>query len=159
RYRTQTGRMVNSVLKMNSSTKSCLLTMRNKTRNLRRRAPRVARPAKAAQAKENGRTQPSPSRLLVYVAGQILALIRKNGMKAGQPLREEALAYCLDVSRTSVRGALHILGSQNVVEGRPHRGYLLRRNANELEEGIELPPTSDERLYLQIARDYLSGVL
>ena len=133
--------------------------MRNKTRKLRRAVPRVARAANAAQAKNDGRTQPSPSRLQVYVAGQILALIRKDGMKAGQPLREEALAYCLDVSRTSVRGALHILGGQNVVEARPHRGYLLRRNANELEEGIELPPTSDERLYLQIARDYLSGVL
>ena len=63
-------------------------------------------------------------------------------MRAGQPLREEALAQRLDVSRTSVRGALRILGNENVVDARRHRGYLLRRNASELEQSIELPPNS-----------------
>ncbi len=80
-------------------------------------------------------------------------------MSAGQPLREEALAKRLGVSRTSVRAALRILGEQKIVEARQHRGYVLRRDAKAIEAGIELPASSDERLYLQIARDYLSGVL
>jgi DNA-binding GntR family transcriptional regulator len=102
---------------------------------------------------------PPPSRLQVYVAGQILALIRAERMTAGQPLREEALASRLSVSRTSVRGALRILGCQEIVDARPHRGYVLRRNASDLEQAIELPTRPDEKLYLQIAGDYLAGVL
>jgi DNA-binding GntR family transcriptional regulator len=93
------------------------------------------------------------------VAGQILALIREEAMPAGQPLREEALARHFAVSRTSVRGALRILGDQGILETRPHRGYVLVRNAGEIEHGIELPSSSDGRLYLQIARDYLAGAL
>jgi DNA-binding GntR family transcriptional regulator len=105
------------------------------------------------------KTLPPPTRLQVYVAGQILALIRGESMPAGQPLREEALARHFAVSRTSVRGALRLLGDQGILEARPHRGYVLVRNAGEIEQGIELPQSSDERLYLQIARDYLAGAL
>ena len=58
-----------------------------------------------------------------------------------------------------MRAALRVLGEQKIVEARPHRGYVLRHDAKAIEAGIELPASSDERLYLQIARDYLSGVL
>lgn len=80
-------------------------------------------------------------------------------MKAGQHLGEEVLAGRLGVSRTSVRGALRILGAQDIVDARPHRGYVLRRDGSELEAGTELPPSSDEKLYMQIARDYVIGTL
>ena len=100
-----------------------------------------------------------PSRLQVYAAGQILAVIRQEGMKAGQHLGEETLAERLGVSRTSVRGALRILGAQNIVDARPHRGYVLRQDGSDLEAGTELPASSDEKLYMQIARDYVIGTL
>jgi DNA-binding GntR family transcriptional regulator len=100
-----------------------------------------------------------PSRLQVYAAGQILAVIRQDGMKAGQHLGEVVLAERLGVSRTSVRGALRILGAQDIVDARPHRGYVLRQDGSELEAGTELPPSSDEKLYMQIARDYVVGSL
>ena len=100
-----------------------------------------------------------PSRLQVYAAGQILEVIRQEGMKAGQHLGEETLAERLGVSRTSVRGALRILGAQNIVDARPHRGYVLRQDGSDLEAGTELPASSDEKLYMQIARDYVIGTL
>jgi DNA-binding GntR family transcriptional regulator len=137
--------------------------MRSKKQHSRRRrqgvSKRVACRAEPKHLPAASGPQSPPSRLQVYVAGQILALIRQDSMRAGQPLREEALAQRLDVSRTSVRGALRILGNENVVDARRHRGYLLRRNASELEQSIELPPTLDEQLYLRIAHDYLSGAL
>ncbi len=80
-------------------------------------------------------------------------------MKAGQHLGEELLAGRLGVSRTSVRGALRILDAQDIVDARPHRGYVLRRDGSELEAGTELPPSSDEKLHMQIARDYVIGTL
>jgi len=73
----------------------------------------------------------------------------------GDPLREEAFAAQLGVSRTSIRGALRILGAQGLLEARPRKGYVLRRNATEILQE-DLPTSLDERLYFQIARDYLA---
>lgn len=126
-------------------------------RKSRGTARRAACLAESGDLSAADATQRPPTRLQVYVAGQILALIRQYAMNTGQPLREEALAQRLGVSRTSVRGGLRLLASQKIVDARPHRGYVLHWNASEIEEGIELPPSSDERLYLQIVRDYLSG--
>lgn len=132
--------------------------LRKKPHKGRGPTTRAARRADAGLLEANDGAPP-PSRLQVYLAGQILAFIRRDGMRAGQPLREEALAQRLGVSRTSVRSALRVLSSQNIVDARPHRGFLLHRNASELEQGIELPPSSDEKLYLRIVRDYLSEAL
>ena len=79
-----------------------------------------------------------------------------------RPAGEESVGTLAAPIAADVRadhGVARAGGSQHVVEARPNRGYLLRRNSHELDEGIELPPSSDERLYLQIVRDYLSGVL
>lgn len=80
-------------------------------------------------------------------------------MRIGDPLREEACAAQLAVSRTSIRGALQILAAQGILEARPRKGYVLKRNADEIGQEIDLPASSDERLYLQIARDFLAGRL
>ena len=126
----------------------------------KRPTPSRKRPAQGtAQGANGGAANGAPSRLQIYVAGQLLTLIRDDDMCAGQPLREEALAQQLGVSRTSVRGALRILGSQNIVDARRHRGFVLLRDASTIDAGIELPASSDEKLHLQIALDYISGVL
>ena len=93
------------------------------------------------------------------MANQLLQLIRAKGMRLGDPLREEALASELAVSRTSIRGALRILGAQGILAARPRKGYVLKQNASEIGQEIDLPASSDERLYFQIARDYLAGRL
>lgn len=100
-----------------------------------------------------------PSRLQVSTAGALLDLIREGDMEAGARLGEEALAAILGVSRTSVRGALRILETQNIVEAQPRRGYRLRRAGREIEAGAELPTSLDEKLYMMIARDQVAGVL
>jgi DNA-binding GntR family transcriptional regulator len=97
----------------------------------------------------------SPTRLQAHVANELLELVRAKGMRIGDPLREEAFAAQLSVSRTSIRGALRILGAQGLLEARPRKGYVLKRNATDILQE-ELPTSSDERLYFQIARDYLA---
>jgi DNA-binding GntR family transcriptional regulator len=112
-------------------------------------------------AGRNGRAKAAPdslqypSRLQAHVANEVVELVRAKGMRIGDPLREEAFAAQLGVSRTSIRGALRILGAQGVLEARPRKGYVLRRNATKIIEE-DLPTSSDERLYFQIARDYLA---
>lgn len=100
-----------------------------------------------------------PSRLQVSTAGRLLTLILRDDLEAGEKLGEEVLAERLGVSRTSVRGALRILQTQNIVDAQPRRGYRLRKASREIEAGTELPASADEKLYMQIARDRLAGVL
>ena len=100
-----------------------------------------------------------PSRLQVSTAGGLLDLIRQDDMEAGERLGEETLAERLGVSRTSIRGALRILETQNIVEAKPRRGYRLRLTSRQIEAGTELPASLDEKLYMLIARDRLMGAL
>ena len=100
-----------------------------------------------------------PSRLQVSTAGGLLKLIRRDDMEAGERLGEETLAARLGVSRTSIRGALRILETQNIVEAKPRYGYRLRLASRQIEAGTELPASLDEKLYMLIARDRLAGAL
>ncbi len=100
-----------------------------------------------------------PSRLQVYTANRILALIKHEAMERGRHLGEEMLAAKLGVSRTSVRGGLRILAAQGIVEAQPHRGYRLLRAGEGIAPTPELPATPDEQLYMRIVRDRLAGEL
>lgn len=100
-----------------------------------------------------------PTRLQASTASRLLDLIRRTNMKAGERLGEEALAANLGVSRTSIRGALRILETQNIVEARPRRGYRLRQASGTIKPTTELPASRDENLYMQIARDRVAGGL
>lgn len=60
------------------------------------------------------------------VARVLRAEIFSGALKAGDPLRERALAERLQVSRTPVREALFILQSEGLVDLSPNRGATVR---------------------------------
>jgi DNA-binding GntR family transcriptional regulator len=69
----------------------------------------------------------------------VLAELRRNMLsgnwKPGDPIRQDAVASELGVSRVPVREALKILEGEGQVEYRPHRGYMVTTlDAAELEE-------------------------
>lgn len=107
----------------------------------------------------NGYKRPNPSRLQVYTAKQIIALIRQDELPSGHHLREEALTHRLDVSRTSVRAGLRMLHEQGLVVARRNRGYVLARGPDEIQLTTELPTSADEALYMRIARDRVANRL
>lgn len=100
-----------------------------------------------------------PTRLQASTASRLLDLVRRDDMPAGQRLGEERLAASLGVSRTSVRGALRILETQDIVEAWPRRGYRLRQPGRAIKVNGDLPVSRDETLYMRIARDRLAGLL
>jgi len=106
-----------------------------------------------------GHKRPNPSRLQVYTAKQIIALILQDSLASGHHLREEALARRLNVSRTSIRAGLEMLHDQGVVVGRQNRGYVLARGSDEIHLSTELPTSADEALYMRIARDRVANRL
>jgi DNA-binding GntR family transcriptional regulator len=123
---------------------------------LRKRAEKVPDRASAAR---NGHKRPNPSRLQVYTAKQIIALILQDGLPSGHHLREEALAQRLDVSRTSIRAGLEMLHDQGAVVARQNRGYVLACGSDEIHLSTELPTSADEALYMRIARDRVANRL
>ena len=100
-----------------------------------------------------------PTRLQISTASRLLDLIRREDMQAGARLGEEMFSAIFGVSRTSVRAALRILETQNIVEARPRRGYRLCRSGRDIELTTDFPTSRDEKLYMQIARDRLAGAL
>ena len=100
-----------------------------------------------------------PTRLQVSTAGRLLNLIQAEDMQAGERLGEEMLAERLGVSRTSVRGALRILQTRDMVEAWPRRGYRLRLPSSEIKVDTELPASRDQDLYMRIAQDRLADAL
>jgi DNA-binding GntR family transcriptional regulator len=114
----------------------------------------------SAGAKGGRGVKPSqPTRLHLSIANDLLTIIREGEMVVGQPLREEALAAVLKVSRTSVRGALRVLEQRKIVKARHHHGYRLQQASRDIKADEELPESSDEKLYLKIARDRIAGIL
>lgn len=100
-----------------------------------------------------------PTRLHLSVAGDLLNIIREGQMSVGDPLREEALAARLGVSRTSLRGALHVLQERKIAKAQRHHGFRLLQASKDIKPAEELPESSDEKLYLKIARDRIAGIL
>jgi DNA-binding GntR family transcriptional regulator len=94
-----------------------------------------------------------PSRLQVQTARQILDVVRQEQFAAGHHLAEEALAARFGISRTPVRAALRLLAHNGFLRARRNQGYFLAGNYDKLEDGLDLPTSTDEALYMQIARD------
>lgn len=63
-----------------------------------------------------------------HLAGLILALARRDGMKAGDRLIEQRLADALDVSRAPIRQGLKALEAAGFARGEPNRGFVLTRS-------------------------------
>lgn len=95
-----------------------------------------------------------------YLAGQILALARRDGLTAGDRLVEQRLADALGVSRAPVRAALGLLAERGQVRGERHRGRVLALDPT----GATLTQVpalagDDERIYRSLSDDRLDGRL
>ena len=60
-----------------------------------------------------------------YVLSELRRLILTGALSPGQPIRQDALADLLGVSRVPIREALKILEGEGQVEYRPRRGYVV----------------------------------
>ncbi|MBO6795531.1 GntR family transcriptional regulator [Maricaulis sp.] len=70
------------------------------------------------------------------LAGKLRERILKNELRAGEPLRQEALAEAYGVSRMPIREAFRQLEAEGLVEFHPHRGAVV--SAMSIEEAEEL---------------------
>ena len=74
-----------------------------------------------------------------FVVDAIREKILKGEVKAGQPLRQAALAEDLDVSRIPVREALLQLEAEGLVKFQAHKGAIVTElNADHVDELFEL---------------------
>ncbi|ONN71253.1 GntR family transcriptional regulator [Pseudomonas oryzihabitans] len=96
--------------------------------------------------------------LAEQLAPRIIDLARARSMQAGDPLREEAFARELGVSRSPVRRGFALLEQLGLVQKEPNRGFFLTRNATTIEQAA-LPSEDDpyEELYLRVVDDMLRG--
>jgi len=94
------------------------------------------------------------------VAAKIIDIARTRSLRAGDHLREEALAAELGLSRSPVRRGLALLAQHGVVVKEPNRGIFLAVDAHGIDIA-KLPFGVDplEDLYLRVADDCLGGEL
>jgi DNA-binding GntR family transcriptional regulator len=94
------------------------------------------------------------------LAGKIEHLIAEESLEPGTPLVERALAERFMVSRSPVREALRVLAERGIAGARPEGGYVVvkkpRLSPFAVGFGSEPP---EEKVYLQIGEDRLSGAL
>jgi DNA-binding GntR family transcriptional regulator len=92
-----------------------------------------------------------------HLAGLIMALARRDGMKAGDRLIEQRLADALDLSRAPIRLGLKALEAAGLARGEPHRGFVLAKNPT---SGAAQPALAavrrSEQVYASIAADVLA---
>ncbi|MGY8682152.1 GntR family transcriptional regulator [Bradyrhizobium sp. UFLA05-153] len=95
-----------------------------------------------------------------HLAGLIMALARREGMKAGDRLIEQRLADALDLSRAPIRLGLKALEAAGLARGEPHRGFVLAKNPS---SGAAQPALAavgrSEQVYATIAGDVLASRL
>jgi DNA-binding GntR family transcriptional regulator len=95
-----------------------------------------------------------------HLAGLIMALARREGMKAGDRLIEQRLADALDLSRAPIRLGLKALEAAGLARGEPHRGFVLAKNPT---SGAAQPALAavrrSEQVYATIAGDVLASRL
>ena len=74
-----------------------------------------------------------------FVLGRLRDLILTRELLPGEPLRQDALAEHLGVSRVPLREALKILEGEGQITYRPHRGYVVTElSIEDLREVYEL---------------------
>jgi DNA-binding GntR family transcriptional regulator len=94
------------------------------------------------------------------VAREIVALVRREGRKAGDHLREVELAEHIGTSRSPVQVALRHLAAHGVVQQDVNRGYFMVRDAKDWGDvSAELASTPDDPLYLAIVEARRTGEL
>jgi DNA-binding GntR family transcriptional regulator len=111
--------------------------------------------AKAAKARDGNGASP----LQTDLARQILARIAQDGLAAGAPVRELALARAFGVSRTPVRAALRLLQGLGHVALKPGYGFVLKRKIGGGGQEARLPRSPLDQLYDAIMADRARGEL
>jgi DNA-binding GntR family transcriptional regulator len=95
-----------------------------------------------------------------HLAGLIMALARREGMKAGDRLIEQRLADALDLSRAPIRLGLKALEAAGLAYGEPHRGFVLAKSPT---SGAAKPALAairhSEQIYATIAGDVFASRL
>lgn len=90
----------------------------------------------------------------------ILRLAAQRGWPRGYHVTEQALVAAFGVSRSPVRSALKVLEQRGIVRARPNQGYILARDARDLEAvKIDVPRTAEDDLYLRIIEERSAGAL
>jgi DNA-binding GntR family transcriptional regulator len=96
--------------------------------------------------------------LAVQLAPRVIDMVRARSMKAGEPLREQAFAQALGVSRSPIRRVFALLAEWDLAFQEPNRGYFLKRDAGDIQEAtfpLAIDPFED--FYLRVVDDILSG--
>ncbi|MDH2347455.1 GntR family transcriptional regulator [Bradyrhizobium sp. SSUT77] len=92
-----------------------------------------------------------------HLAGLILALARRDGMKAGDRLIEQRLADALDVSRAPIRQGLKALELAGFARGEPNRGFVLTRSPGTGAARSAIAAVNrSEKSYAAVAADLLA---
>lgn len=87
------------------------------------------------------------------VAEQIRQLMRSQELLPGQPMRQEALAERLGVSRVPVREALKALAAEGVVRHQPNAGYTVTRlSADELRQAYLMRAALEDTVLRELPR-------
>ncbi|WP_320775960.1 GntR family transcriptional regulator [Streptomyces sp. CRN 30] len=96
--------------------------------------------------------------LTTPIAGRLVDLMRRNGLKENAHITEQWAADALEVSRTPVRKAMLFLAEVGILDRVPNRGFYLARDAATL-SGPELGVEEDveQAAYFEIADDYVGG--
>jgi DNA-binding GntR family transcriptional regulator len=94
------------------------------------------------------------------VAGQILALARRDGMKLGDRLIEQRLADALDLSRGPIRSGLKTLARSGLARSEPNRGFVLAKSpSSDAANSVLAARSRGDEVYAAIATDRLEGRL
>ncbi len=92
------------------------------------------------------------------VAVKIIDIARTRSWRAGEHLREEALASELGLSRSPVRRGLALLVQHGLVTKEPNRGIFLAIDARGIDTaGLPFGVDPLEDFYLRVADDCLTG--
>jgi DNA-binding GntR family transcriptional regulator len=104
--------------------------------------------------------KPPLSPATAELVGQIVELVRREGVQPGARLFEYRLSQQLGTSRGPVRAALKALAAYGLAEAVPNRGFVLRQPPDS-PAALEALQVSDvsEAHYVAIARDRLEGRL
>jgi DNA-binding GntR family transcriptional regulator len=104
--------------------------------------------------------KPSLSPATAELVGQIVELVRREGVQPGERLFEYRLSQKLGISRGPVRAALQALTAYGLAEAVPNKGYVLREAPDSpvAREALKVSDVSESH-YLAIANDRLEGRL
>jgi DNA-binding GntR family transcriptional regulator len=95
-----------------------------------------------------------------HLAGLIMSLARREGMKAGDRLVEQRLADALDLSRAPIRLGLKALETAGLARGEPHRGFVLAKNPTSgAAQPVLAAVRQSEQIYATIAGDVFASRL